>query len=66
MTYDETYRRNDAHAALFALLAGTEGCGQAARTARLANDDELADFLCRVQDEIVDRAGELLAERMAE
>ena len=63
MTYDG---QHDAHAALYALLTGAEGCGTAARTARLAQDDELADFLCRVQDEIVGEAGRLLAERVAE
>ena len=36
---------NDATAALHALLDGAEGCGPAARSARRANDDELADFL---------------------
>jgi hypothetical protein len=45
--------QNDARRALYALLSGAEGCGPAARSARLAQDDELADFLCRVQDEIV-------------
>jgi hypothetical protein len=32
---------NDAPTALYALLAGAEGCGPAARSARLAHDDEL-------------------------
>ena len=41
---------HDATAALHALLDGAEGCGPAARSARLANDDELADFLCKAQD----------------
>ena len=36
---------NDATAVLHALLDGAEGCGPAARSARLAGDDELADFL---------------------
>ena len=57
---------NDATAALHALLDGAEGCGPAARSARLANDDELADFLCKAQDEIVDEARRLLAQRVAE
>jgi hypothetical protein len=47
-------------------LAGAEGCGTAARSARLAQDDELADFLCGVQDDIVGEARRLLAERVAE
>ena len=44
----------------------TEGCGPAARSARLAQDDELADFLCKVQEEIVGEAGRLLEERVTE
>jgi hypothetical protein len=58
--------RNDAQRALYALLAGAEGCGAAARSARLAQDDELADFLCGVQDDIVGEAKRLLAQRTAE
>ena len=57
---------NDTTAALHALLDGAEGCGPAARSARLAQDDELADFLCGVQDEIVGEARRLLAQRVAE
>lgn len=57
---------NGPRRALYALLAGAEGCGPAARSARLAHDDELADFLCGVQDEIVGEAERLLAERTAE
>jgi hypothetical protein len=56
----------DATAALRALLDGAEGCGPASRAARLAQDDELADFLCGVQDEIVGEAKRLLAQRAAE
>ena len=58
--------RNEANAALYALLSGAEGCGTAARSARLAQDDELAEFLCGVQGKIVDEAGRLLAQRTAE
>jgi hypothetical protein len=57
---------NDAQMALYALLSGAEGCGTAARSARLAQDDELADFLCRADREIVGEARRLLAERVAE
>ena len=57
---------NDATRALHALLDGAEGCGPAARAARLAQDDELADFLCGVQDDIVGEARKLLAQRAAE
>lgn len=73
MTHRELDQRNGTsnevydkpHATLYALLAGAEGCGPAARSARLAQDDELADFLCRVQVEIVEEAEGLLAERVA-
>ena len=58
--------QNDARRALYALLSGAEGCGPAARSARLAQDDELADFLCRVQDEIVGEAKGHLTRRAAE
>lgn len=58
--------QNDTRRALYALLSGAEGCGPAARSARLAQDDELADFLCRVQDEIVGEAREHLQRRAAE
>ena len=57
---------HDARTALYDLLAGAEGCGPAARAARRAQDDELADFLCRAQDEIVGEAQRLLAQRAAE
>jgi hypothetical protein len=57
---------NEAQQALYALLSGAEGCGSAARSARLAQDDELADFLCRAQDDIVGEAKRLLAQRVAE
>jgi hypothetical protein len=58
--------RHDAQKALYVLLAGAEGCGPAARSARLAQDNELADFLCRVEEEVVEEAKRLLAQRVAE
>ena len=58
--------RNDAQKALYALLAGAQGCGPAARSARLAQDNELADFLCRVHEEVLEEAKRLLAQRVAE
>ena len=58
--------RHDGHKALYALLAGAEGCGPAARSARLAQDNELADFLSRVHEEVVEEAKRLLAQRVAE
>jgi len=63
MTHDA---RNETKRALYVLLAGAEGCGPAARSARLAQDDELADFLCRVQGEMVGEARRLLDQRVAE
>ncbi len=64
MTHDDA--RNDAQKTLYAIMAGAEGCGPAARNARLAHDEELADFLCKVQGEVVEEAGRLLAQRTAE
>jgi hypothetical protein len=60
--------QNDARKALHDLLAGAEGCGPAAGAARRrrAQDDELADFLSGIQDEIVGEARRLLAHRAAE
>jgi hypothetical protein len=58
--------RHEPQRVLYALLAGAEGCGPAARSARLAHDNELADFLCRVQEEIVGEAKRLLQRRVAE
>ena len=66
MTDDRLLRSDDPHAALYALLAGAEAGGPAARAARLAQDDELADFLCKVQGDVVEEAGRLLAQRVAE
>jgi hypothetical protein len=66
VTRDGQDLRTDAHTALYALLAGAEGCGPAARSARLAQDEELAEFLCSVQGEIVQEAGRLLAQYTAE
>ena len=57
---------NEPQRVLYALLAGAEGCGPAARSARLAQDDELADFLCGVQEEIVGEAERLLQRRVVE
>jgi hypothetical protein len=60
MTGDGQNPRNAAHAARYALLAGGRSCGAAAaRGARLAHDEALAEFLCRVQAEIVDAANSL-------
>lgn len=63
MTYHD---HNNAQKALYTLMDGAEGCGPAARAARLAQDDELADFLCSVQEEIVEEAKRLLSQRVAE
>ena len=61
-----THETHDARTALYDLLAGAEGCGPAARSARLAQDDELADFLRRAEEEVVGEARRLLAQRAAE
>jgi hypothetical protein len=66
MIHDGRHGPHEAHAALYALLDGTEGCAPAARSARLAHDHQLAEFLCRVEGEIVGEAERLLAERVAE
>jgi hypothetical protein len=58
--------RHEAHKALYALLEGAEGCGPAAKSARLAQDNELAEFLSRVQEKTVEEAKRLLAQRVAE
>jgi hypothetical protein len=58
--------RNESRRSLYALLSGAEGCGPAARSAGLAQDDELAEFLCREQGEIVGEAQRFLKERVAE
>ncbi len=69
MTHNGRDPRNEGHTALYALLAGAEGCGLLARSARLAHDDVLADcladFLGKAQVEIVERVGMLLAQGIA-
>lgn len=63
--YDFT-EGDDPRAALYALMSGAEDCGPAARAARRAQDEELAEFLCKVQEEVVGEARRLLAQRVAE
>ncbi len=58
--------RDDPRRALYVLLAGAEGGGPTARAARQADDEELARFLCKVQDEVVEEARRLLTRRMAD
>jgi hypothetical protein len=58
--------RHDTQEALYSLITGAEGCGSAARSARLDQDNELADFLFRVQEEVLEEAKRLLAQRVAE
>ena len=59
--------RHDTHfEALYDLIAGAEGCASVARSAELAHDDEIADFLLRVHEEVVEEAKRLLAQRVAE
>jgi hypothetical protein len=63
MTHDA---QNDARRALYAPLSGAEGCGTVARSARFAQDDELAGILCRARDEIVGEAKGHLKRRTGE
>ena len=63
MAYETNH---DATRAPHAPPDGAKGCGPAARSARLAQDDELADFLCGVRDEVAGEARRLLAQRAAE
>jgi hypothetical protein len=65
VAHDGRDPRNEVHTALYAVLAGAEGCGPVARSARLAHDGVLADFLGKVPLEIVERVGRLLAQLMA-
>jgi hypothetical protein len=59
--------RQDAHyEALSGLITGAEGCASAARSAALAQDNELAGFLVKVHEEVVEEAKRLLAQRVAE
>jgi hypothetical protein len=58
--------RHDTHEALYSLITGAEGCGPAARSARLPQDKELAEFLSRVHEEVLEEAKRLLAQRVAE
>jgi len=59
--------RHDArYGVLYGLITGAEGYATAAKSAALVHDDELADFLCRVQEEVVEEAKRLLAQRVAE
>jgi hypothetical protein len=58
--------RHDTHQALYSLITGAEGCASAARSARLAQDNELAEFLFRVHEEVLEEAKRLLAQRVAE
>jgi len=66
MQHDGHDPRTEANTALHALLAGAEGCGPAARSTRLAHDDELADFLSMVQEDVVEDAVMLLEQPVAE
>jgi hypothetical protein len=58
--------RHDTQEALYSLIAGAEGCGSAAKSARLVQDNELADFLSSVHEEVLEEAKRLLAQRVAE
>ena len=55
----------DPRVALYRLLESIETCEETARTAEEAQDQELAQFLRRVQSEIEGEARRLLAQRLA-
>jgi hypothetical protein len=64
VTHDGRDPSNEGHTALYALLAGAEGCELLARSAACAHDEVLADFLGKAQVEIVERVGMLFAQRI--
>jgi hypothetical protein len=55
----------DPRVALYRLLESIETCDETARAAEEAQDQELAQFLRRVQNEIEGEARRLLAQRLA-
>ena len=64
---DTTYDiRDDPRSVLYVLLAGAQGGGPTARAARQAQDEKLAEFFPKVQEEVVEVARERLAKREAE
>ena len=56
----------DARRALHILMAGAEGGGPSARAAQHAQDEELAEFFRKVQEEVLEVAAERLAQREAQ
>lgn len=57
---------HNAYAALYDVLASADACEESLRAAEKAQDEEPADFLRHVGDEVRGRAEELLAQRVAE
>ncbi len=58
--------RVDPRRTLYILMAGAEDGGPSARAARQAQDEKLARFLLKVQEEVIEVAKERLAHREAE
>jgi hypothetical protein len=66
VTMDTTYDiRNDPRRVLYILLAGAEGGGPTARAAQQAQDEEIAEFFRKVQEEVIEVSRERLAGREA-
>jgi hypothetical protein len=55
-----------AYTALYDVLESADACEESLEAAEHARDEELADFLRHVGDEVRGRAEELLAQRVAE
>ena len=67
VTMDTIYDiRDDPRSVLYILLAGAQGGGPTARAARQAQDEKLAEFFPKVQEEVVEVASERLAQSEAE
>ncbi len=53
---------NDPRRVLYTVMAGAEGGGPIARAAQQAQDEVLAEFVRKVQEEMIEMAGERLAQ----
>ncbi len=53
---------NDPRRVLYIVMAGAEGGGSSARAAQQAQDEELAEFVRKVEEEMIEMAGERLAQ----
>jgi hypothetical protein len=67
VTMDTIYDiRSDPRRVLYVLLAGAQDGGPTARAAQQAQDEKLAEFFPKVQEEVVEVASERLAKSEAE